>query len=74
MTVRVLAGRPCNVTLHCTACGETRTIFGGWDGTAIAGWSDQHRMPILSGWDVVDGTGYVSHVDAHLPPAVHVRQ
>lgn len=74
MSVRVLAGRPCNVTLHCIACQATVTLFGGWNGTAIAAWSDVHRLPILAGWDVVDGTGHASHVDSNLPPTVHVRQ
>lgn len=73
MSARVLAGRPCNVTLHCGACQATTTLFGGWDGDAIAAWSDVHRLPILAGWDVVHHDGYASHVDANLPPTVHVR-
>lgn len=74
-TVRVMAGRPCNVTLHCTACQATLTLFGPWDGPAIAAWSDAHHNPVLSGWGVADGTGYLSHVEAgHLPPPVLVIQ
>lgn len=67
-----MAGRPCNVTLHCNACNTTLTVFGHWDGERIAAWSDQHTIPILAGWDVIDGTGYVSHVETNIPAAVRV--